>query len=338
VDLAKGDLMTDSFDAAAREMRLGLTSLRIPRLGVGTVNWGDRSKMGRLDLGQLAYGPIGSLLEQKVAADASIAGGAGFFDTAGMYGGGASERAVGEVTRGTGAFIATKFPSRLLASRADALLTELEGSLERLQRDSVDLYQVHSPFPWLSLPHVMSRMADAVQAGKIGAVGVCNFTGRQMRLAHGVLAARGIPLASNQVEYSLLHRNPETDGVLETCRELGVTLIAYMPLALGALTGKYLDGRGPEGLRKFARVFRRDPSRLSRTVALLAEIASAHAKSPTHVALRWLIQQDVVPIPGAKNGAQARHNAEALTFSLSSAEVEALARATVESNRGRGSS
>jgi aryl-alcohol dehydrogenase-like predicted oxidoreductase len=331
--------MNDPSDVMAREMRLGLTSLRIPRLGVGTMNWGDPSKFGRLDLGQLAYGPIGSLEEQKIAADASIAGGAGFFDTAGMYGGGASERAVGEVTRGTGAFIATKFPSRLLASRADALLTELEGSLARLQRDSVDLYQVHSPFPWLSLPRVVSRMADAVLAGKIRAVGVCNFSAPQMRLAHSVLAARGIPLASNQVEYSLLHRSPETDGVLDACRELGVTLIAYMPLAMGALTGKYLEGRGPKGFRKFARVFRGEPSRVARAVGLLAEIAKAHAKSPAQVALRWLVQQhNVVPIPGAKNGAQARHNADALTFSLSSTEVEALARATVASSGGRGSS
>jgi aryl-alcohol dehydrogenase-like predicted oxidoreductase len=331
VDPAKGNLVDDV------TMRLGLTSLRIPRLGVGTMNWGDPAKLGRFDLGQMAYGPIAGLDEQKLAADASIAGGAGFFDTAGMYGGGASERAVGEVTRGTGAFIATKFPSRILASRAGALLSELEGSLERLQRDSVDLYQVHSPFAWLSLPRVMRRMADAARAGKIGAIGVSNFNARQMRVAHAVLADRGIPLASNQVEYSLLHRSPETDGVLDACRELGMTLIAYMPLAMGALTGKYVNGPGPQGFRKYLRVFRAT-STVSRAVGLLTEIANAHAKSPTQIALRWLIEQNVVPIPGAKNAEQARHNADALSFSLSSTEVEALARATIESPRKRGSS
>ena len=82
-------------------------------------------------------------------------------------------------------------------------------------------------------------MADAVERGKVRAVGVSNYSADQMRLAHAVLADRGVPLASNQVEYSLLHRQPETDGVLDACRELGVTLIAYQPLASGALTGKY---------------------------------------------------------------------------------------------------
>ncbi|WP_437915612.1 aldo/keto reductase [Sorangium sp. So ce302] len=310
-------------------MRLGRTSLQIPRLGVGTMNWGDPSRLSRLDLGQAAYGPIGGMDEQRAAVHESIASGAGLFDTAGMYGHGASERAVGELTRDTGAFIATKFPSRLRSSGAGHLGAELEGSLMRLDRRSVELYQVHSPFPWLSIPRVMTRMADAVRAQKIGAVGVCNFSAAQMRLAHRALSDQGIPLASNQVEYSLLHRKPETDGVLEACRELGITLIAYMPLAMGALTGKYADGRRPAGFRRFMKVFRaKHEPRVSRTIGLLREIAEARDRSPGQVALRWLIQKDVVPIPGAKSSAQARHNAGALSFALSSSEIEALERET----------
>ncbi len=220
------------------------------------MNWGEPSRLGRFDLGQMAYGPIGDLAEQRAAVHASIAGGAGFFDTAGMYGNGASECAVGTLTRGTPALIATKFPSRLLSSGAQNLHTELEGSLSRLERRFVDLYQVHSPFPWLSIPRVMAGMAEAVRQGKIGAVGVCNFSAQQLRLAHRVLADEGVPLASNQVEYSLLRRSPETNGVLQACSELGVTLIAYMPLAMGALTGSYADGRRPRGFRRFLSVFR----------------------------------------------------------------------------------
>ena len=91
----------------------------------------------------------------------------------------------------------------------------------------------------------MNLMADAVGQGKVRAVGVSNYSADQMRLAHRVLADRGVPLASNQVEYSLLHRQPETDGVLDACRELGVTLIANQPLANGALTGKFVAGAGP---------------------------------------------------------------------------------------------
>ena len=102
----------------------------------------------------------------------------------------------------------------------------------------------------------MGLMADAVEAGKIKAVGVSNYSAAQMRTAYDALAQRGIPLASNQVEYSLLHRQPETNGVLDTCRELGITLIAYQPLASGALTGKYLDGSRPAGIRRFRESFR----------------------------------------------------------------------------------
>jgi aryl-alcohol dehydrogenase-like predicted oxidoreductase len=321
--------MTDVADDDRRMVQLGRTSIRIPRLGVGTMNWGDPSRFGRFDLGQMAYGPIGRLDEQKAAVSVSIAHGAGLFDTAGMYGGGASERTVGALTRGTPAVVATKFPSRVSASTASHLRSELDCSLTRLDRSSVELYQVHSPFPWLSIPGVMAGMVEAVRAGKVRAVGVCNFSARQLELAHRVLAGEGIPLASNQVEYSLLHRNPETDGVLSTCRELGVTLIAYMPLAMGALTGSYADGRRPVGFRRLLKPFRAGSQpRVSRVVALLREIGGARSKSPGQVALRWLIQQNVVPIPGAKNAAQAEENAGALSFSLTSAELEALDRAT----------
>jgi aryl-alcohol dehydrogenase-like predicted oxidoreductase len=310
-------------------MDLGSTGLRIPKLGVGTANWGDPSRFGRFDLGQMAYGPVGSLEQQRGAVDASIALGAGLFDTAGMYGGGASERILGALLRDKQAFIATKFPSRLRSSRADDLPQELERSLARLGRNSVDLYQVHSPFPWLSIPRVMDRMADAVSAGRIRAVGVSNFSAAQLRLAHRALAARGVPLAAIQVEYSLLQRGPEANGVLDTCRELGVTLIAYMPLAMGALSGRYTGGARPVGFRRHLSVFRAGTRRrLSRPLALLNEIAQGHQKSPGQVALRWLIQQGVVPIPGAKNAEQALQNAGALTFSLTSPEVEALERIT----------
>ena len=97
----------------------------------------------------------------------------------------------------------------------------------------------------MDIATLMGLMADAVEAGKIKAVGVSNYSAAQMRTAHDALAQRGMPLASNQVQYSLLHRQPETNGVLDTCRELGITLIAYQPLASGALTGKYLDGSRP---------------------------------------------------------------------------------------------
>jgi aryl-alcohol dehydrogenase-like predicted oxidoreductase len=177
----------------------------------------------------------------------------------------------------------------------------------------------------------MELMADAVEAGKIRVVGVSNYSAEQMRMAHATLARRGIPLASNQVEYSLLHRQPEINGILEACRELGITLIAYQPLASGALTGSYGAGVRPRGLRRWLPHFRRKGLQaLGPVVQLLREIGARYGKSPAQVALRWLIENErVLPSPGAKNGKQAADNAGALTFSLTPAEIAALDRATL---------
>jgi aryl-alcohol dehydrogenase-like predicted oxidoreductase len=110
---------------------------------------------------------------------------------------------------------------------------------------------------------------------------------------------------------------------------LGITLIAYQPLAMGVLTGKYRPGDRPKGIRRFDRSFRRDGlEKVQPVVALLGEIGDGYSKSPAQVALRWLIEESVLPIPGAKNGRQAASNAQALSFSLVGAEIEALDQAT----------
>jgi len=310
-------------------MVLGRTNVRVPRLGLGAMTWGDADEIPRFNPARLAYGLADGKEEELRAVEASLAAGATLIDTAAMYGKGASERRVGELVRGKDVLVATKFPLGFF-SGAGRLPADLESSLARLGRDSVDLYQIHYPSLWLSIPRAMNLMADAVKSGKIRAVGVSNFSAEQMRLAHRVLAERGIPLASNQVQYSLLHRKPEVDGVVDACRELGVTLIAYMPLASGALTGKYAGETRPSGFRKRMGFFKaKNQAAVARVVDLLREIGARADRSPAQVALRWLIEKGALPIPGAKNGRQAAHNAGALTFALTAAEVAALDDATL---------
>jgi aryl-alcohol dehydrogenase-like predicted oxidoreductase len=310
-------------------MMLGGTALRVSRLGLGAVVWGDMSTVPRWNSQRIVYGPTSSADEQREALGASLAAGVNIVDTAPIYANGASERRVGELTRGTDVLVATKFPMRYL-SRADHLPAALDNSLSRLQRTAIDLYQVHFPLPWMSIRTLMNFMTDAYTAGKIRAVGVSNYSADQMRVAHDALARRGIPLASNQVQYSLLHRKPEANGVLDACRDLGVTLIAYFPLASGALTGKYSASGRPPGLRRYMKQFRRkNATTLARVVGLIREIGSGHGKTPSQVALRWLIQhENVLPIPGAMNRDQAAQNAGALHFTLSDSEREALDTAT----------
>ncbi len=175
----------------------------------------------------------------------------------------------------------------------------------------------------------MNAMADLVEAGKIRSVGVSNFNSERMRRAHAALAKRGLPLAANQVHYSLAHRNIESDGTLQTAKELGVTIVAYTPLEYGVLTGVY--HKNPALLeQKMIYRRRRLQSQLEATrplVAALEEIAAPHNATPAQVALNWLVTfhgDTVVTIPGATKVSQVEQSAGAMKFTLSAEELSRL--------------
>jgi aryl-alcohol dehydrogenase-like predicted oxidoreductase len=313
-----------------QKMSLGRSTLQVPRLGVGAMTWGDAKGLARFHPAKTAYGGAEGIEEEKRAVEVSLEAGANLFDTAAMYSGGASERRLGELALGKNVLVASKFPGGF-SFKAEDLPKELDASLTRLGRNSIDLYQHHFPSNRVLIPKLMDLLADAVEAGKIKAVGVSNYSAEQMREAHAALAKRGIPLASNQVEYSLLHRQPETNGVLDACRELGITLIAYSPLAGGALTGKYSATQKASGLRRFLPNFsKKTMEALQPVIALLRQIGEGYSKTPSQVAIRWLIENPIVlPIPGAKNSKQAIENAGSLSFSLTAEEVDTLSQATM---------
>ena len=302
--------------------------IRVAPLGVGAWAWGTKLLWG--------YGGSYGREDAEGALRASLRSGVELVDTAEIYGNGASERIIGEILRSSDLerkpVIATKFAPLPYRLDPRSLLRALDGSLRRLGLESVDLYQVHFPSPLLKIEGLMDALAEAVREGKTKAVGVSNYGASQMRRAHERLAAHGVSLASNQVRYSLLDRSPETGGVLDACRELGVTLIAYSPLAQGLLTGKYRPGVRPAGLaRRFDRRFgAQGLKEVEPVVSTLERIARARGKTPSQVALNWLItQQNVLAIPGAKNEAQALQNAGALGWSLSPEEVGELDQITL---------
>jgi aryl-alcohol dehydrogenase-like predicted oxidoreductase len=194
----------------------------------------------------------------------------------------------------------------------------------------VDLYQIHWPFRLASIETLMGGLADAVEAGLTKTVGVSNYNVEQMRQAHEALARRGVPLASNQVEYSLIQRQPETSGLLDLCHELGAPLIAYMPLGMGMLTGKYTPDNPPSGLRsrRYSKGFL---ARLQPLIKVMRGIGETHGdKTPAQVALNWVIAKGAVPIPGVKNARQAEDNVGAMNWSLTEVEVAALDAASQE--------
>jgi len=291
---------------------LGLTALRISPLGLGTNAWGFRN---RADPGK---GPT---------FDAALASGVNFIDTAEVYNFGGSERTIGLslLKSHPEIVLATKFfpyPWRLSRS---SLTAALRRSLKRLGIPQVDLYILHFPVPPVPLEIWVEALADVQQAGLTRAVGISNCSLDQMRRAHAVLARHGIPLASDQVEYSLLHRTPEYSGLLEACREFGVTMVAYRPLGYGLLTGKYRLEDLPAVLH--GRVIRKaDLLRVTPLLDLLRELARNHDKTLSQVALNWIVRKGAVPIPGARNPSQAAENAGALGWRLTPAEVAALDR------------
>ena len=297
---------------------LGKTGIRISPLGLGTWQWGDRLFW--------SYGKTHTDADVHEAFQVSLEAGITFIDTAEVYGRGRSERLLGQFLPEASppVVVATKFMPLPWRLGKNALIAALRRSLTRLRLDRVDLYQVHWPFPPRAVEVWADGLADAVEAGLARAVGVSNYSTAQMSRAHAVLSKRGVPLASNQVEYNLLNRKVERNGLLERCHELGVTLIAYSPLAMGMLTGKYTPDNPPRGMRR--RMFRRTRLAASQPlIGLLREIGTAHdRKAPAQVALNWLISKGVVPIPGAKNARQAADNAEALGWRLSDGEVIAL--------------
>jgi aryl-alcohol dehydrogenase-like predicted oxidoreductase len=193
----------------------------------------------------------------------------------------------------------------------------------------VDLYYIHNPGSFSSPEAEMNAMADLVEAGKIRSVGISNFNAGRMRRAHAALQKRGLPLATNQMRYSLVDRKIETDGTLATARELGVTITAYTPLGSGLLTGKY--HKNPELLKSKSMIWR---SRIQRQmeasrplVVALEEIGLKYQATAAQVALNWLIWFNgelVVTIPGATKTKQAAENAGAMRFRLSDAELARL--------------
>ncbi len=286
-------------------------------MGLGAWQWGDRTTW--------QYGNKYNEDDIRNVFDVSMEEGIQLVDTAEVYGSGTSERLLGRFIKDTEqpVLIATKYfpyPWRL---RTTSVPKALKGSLERIGIDSADLYQIHWPTPLLSVDRLMEGMIECVKEGLTRTVGVSNFSQARMLASYSALARQNIPLASNQVHYSLLNRTVEKNGLLARCKELGIRLIAYSPLEQGLLTGKYNADNRPPGTR--AGTTRNLVSKIDPLIKLMTTIGQDHGgKSNSQVALNWAICKGTLPIPGAKNVKQARENAGALGWKLTDEEVAKL--------------
>lgn len=297
----------------------------IPALGIGTWAWGDKLFW--------TYGKDYGAPEVKSAFDHAVNSGLTFFDTAEIYGSGESERLIGQFAKKVSKplFLATKYFPLPWRMGTEVIEKAIDNSLHRLQVKCIDLYQIHWHLHFL-IPEktLLQTLAKAVKKGKIAQVGVSNYSANQMRTAHKILGDLGIPLVSNQVNYSLMMRKIESNGVIETAKELGIAIIAYSPLAQGLLTGKYKNTNPPKGARQLdTRFGAKGLDQIQPLIRLMKDIGDQQGRTCAQVALNWAIRKGTIPIPGAKNGEQALQNAGALGWELTDTEMAQLDRASL---------
>ena len=305
---------------------LGKTNIQITPIGLGMMEFaGGGGLMGS------AF-PVISQDEKNATVKAGLDGGINWFDTAELYGAGVSEASLSTALKAAGkkdkdVVVATKWWPLFRTARD--IPRSIQDRIRFLDGYTISLYMVHQPFGFSSPEAEMEAMADLVQSGKIRSVGVSNFSSEQMRRAYKTLQKRGLPLAVNQVRFSLLDRSIEKNGVLDTAKELGITIIAYTPLASGLLTGKY--HKSPELLKKKSWFWRarlqRGVDKSRSLVMALDEIGLKYKATAAQVALNWVINshgETIVTIPGVTKVQQAQENAGAMKFKLLDDEMTRL--------------
>jgi len=316
----------------ASSARAEMAPLWLPSVAIGTWSWGNE------DFGGSALGADrgrGALLE---AFGAALDAGACLFDTAPTYGKGFAEVALGKcLASGRYALIATKYyPRGKDRDMAAAMIVMAQQSISRLRpaEGCLDLFQLHRV---AEPPHSLEEQADGlaavVRAGLARAVGVCNCSLEELRRIRARLwEAHGLALSTCQVELSLVRQLPCSSGLVAACRSMGVAVLAYSPLAMGRLSGRFdpFGGAGPRWgrdgsrTRPFGTGLDAEPPALARLLAALREVGQRHGKSCAQVALNWVLCQGAIPISGARSCIQAMENSGAMGWRLSPEEVALL--------------
>jgi aryl-alcohol dehydrogenase-like predicted oxidoreductase len=285
--------------------------VRMSAIGLGTWQFGSM---------EWGYGRSYASEEAIAIVHRALELGVNLIDTAEIYGQGRSEKIVGQAIRDRRdkVFLATKvFPLGLpiqVAARARA-------SARRLGVKHLDLYQQHWPSPMFPLRYTMPRFKRLVDDGLVGHIGVSNFPLNGWQDAE---RAAQMPVLTNQVQFSLVHRGPEAD-VLPWAQAQGRIVIAYSPLGKGLLSGRYQE-HAPSNFRRFRSDFRaRSRARLTPLITALAEIGARHQATAAQVSLAWLIAKpNVVAIPGASSVRQVEDNAAAADIALTAEEIQRL--------------
>ena len=308
------------------QRKLGNSSLAVSPVGVGVMQFAGGGGMFRFMFAKL------SQEEKDLIIKIATEGGINWFDTAEYYGWGRSERTLRKALENNGirdedVHIATKWwPAPRTAKN---ITRTIKNRLKNLEGYSISLHQVHWPWSFSSPEAQMNAMADLVDQGKIQAVGVSNFSAQYTYRSQTALQQRGLGLASNQVHFNLIYRKIETNGILDAAKDLGVTIIAYSPLASGLLSGKF--HKHPEILQRTPIARRvnltRQIKKVQPLIDAMDEMTKRHGVTISQVALNWTVNfhgETVVAIPGASRPKHAEEFAGVMSFRLTDEEMNRL--------------
>ena len=305
--------------------KLGKSDIEVTPIGLGVWQFSEAQGFHKLFWKKIEPATRTEIVQT------TINGGVNWFDTAEIYGNGRSERGLRDSLQELGVqhpnvLIATKWNPVL--RRAKSIGKTIGKRIDNLAPYPITLHQIHNPASFSSPTTEMIEMAKLLRDGNVKSVGVSNFNTKRMIEAYEALENEGYPLVSNQVRYSILDRKPERN-LMEKAKELGVTIIAYSPLAQGLATGRFHEK--PETVKSIPfirkRRFKKKFNAATKVIDEMKTIAELHEKTVSQVALNWLINfygDMVVAIPGASKPSQAEQNAGAMDFELTKDEMNTL--------------
>ncbi|WP_298959031.1 aldo/keto reductase [uncultured Campylobacter sp.] len=300
--------------------QISLGELKIPAVALGTWSWG----FGGIAGGDSVFGNRLSEAELKPVFDYAMSKGLTLWDTATVYGSGASEKILGEfVKERKDAIISTKFTPILAQGRGDEAMEEfLEGSLKTLHKNAIDIYWIHNTD---DVPRWSAQLVPLLKSGKVRKVGVSNHNLEQIKFVNELLKKVGFKLDAIQNHYSLLYTNIEDGGILKYCKDEDIAVFAYMVLEQGALGGKYTkDNPMPADTRRGEAFPPQTLARLEPLFEVQRSLAKKYGTTPALIATAWAIAKGAVPIIGVTKKEQVDDAERASEISLSTDEVAQL--------------
>ena len=293
----------------------------IPKIALGAWSWGAGAAGGDQVFGNHLFEE-----ELKPVFEKALECGLNLWDTAAVYGEGTSERILGNFVkdvRRNSVILSTKFTPQIAGSSPDAMQEMIDGSKERLHTDVIDVYWIHNP---MDIEKWTPGLIPLAKSGQIKTIGVSNHNLTEIKRANEILAAEGLKISAVQNHYSLLHRSSERAGILDYCKENGITFYSYMVLEQGALTGRYSEENPfPEGSGR-AEAYNPHLKELTALIDELKIIGTRFDASPAQVATAWAIAKGTLPIIGVTKVHQVEEAAKAAQIELTADEISRLER------------